>query len=125
MLRRSGVYDRKNIRTNRLHIRNPPYVRSYWSEHVVLFTLRCSVAAECASMYSVTVSFAHLFGSRRSRTTLLSVFQRASDDVTLHHLSRSARVSSRVRQLKTFPYGASYFSTQFFILPFHSAHCKF
>jgi hypothetical protein len=34
MLRRSGVYDRANILMNMLHIRHPPNVRSYWSEHV-------------------------------------------------------------------------------------------
>jgi hypothetical protein len=88
-----------------LHTRNPPDVRSprsYWSEDVFLFTLRCYVAAECASVYCVTVSLADLFSSRRSLSTLQSVFQRASQDVTLHHLSRCVRVSSRVRQLKTF-----------------------
>jgi hypothetical protein len=49
MLQHTGVYDRASIRINRLHIRDPPNVRSYWSEHVFTLAsqLLCSYTTCC------------------------------------------------------------------------------
>jgi hypothetical protein len=63
---------------------------SSWS-----YTLQSRVhfCAFCHAHVAIT------FGSQRARSTLLSVFQRTSQDVTSRHRSKCGRVSVRVSQL--------------------------